>query len=228
MNFTLTHIWASMGLVAKGVVFVLLAMSVIALSIAVERVFTLLLPRARGRRFAEKAQVDLEKGEFERVLDAGPDGDSATRRVVSTGVRQYLGAKGKAPSSAAVVESVEGALDRAIDGEGQRLRRGLGALATIGSTAPFVGLFGTVVGIVNAFADMARHGAGRLEVVSAGISEALVTTALGILVAVPAVALFNYFSGAADATEATLANAASVLVEFVRKATWTSSNGSKE
>ena len=228
MNFTLTHIWASMGLVAKGVVFVLLTMSVIALSVAVERVFTLLLPRARGRRFAQKAQADLEKGDFERVLDAGGDGDSPTRRVVSTGVRHYLGAKDGAPSPAAVVESVEGALDRAMDAEGQKLRRGLGALATIGSTAPFVGLFGTVVGIVNAFADMARHGAGRLEVVSAGISEALVTTALGILVAVPAVALFNYFSGEADALEAALGNAASVLVEFVRKAGWGTARGGSE
>lgn len=228
MNFTLTHIWASMGMVAKGDVFVLLAMSVIAVSIAVERVFSLLLPRGRGRRFAEKAQADLEKGDFERVLAESDAGDSATRRVVTTGVRHYLASKASAPTADAVVQSVEGALDRAMDSEAQKLRRGLGALATIGSTAPFVGLFGTVVGIVTAFADMAQHGAGRLEVVSAGISEALVTTALGILVAVPAVALFNYFSGEADAVEASLANAASVLVEFVRKAGWSAKGGKGE
>jgi hypothetical protein len=76
-----------------------------------------------------------------------------------------------------------------------QLKQGLGFLATIGSTAPFVGLFGTVAGIINAFRNIAATGSGGMSVVSGGIAEALVTTALGIFVAIPAVAAFNYFTG---------------------------------
>ena len=104
--------------------------------------------------------------------------------------------------------------------EGSLLRRGLGPLATIGSTAPFVGLFGTVVGIINAFAEIGRTGVGGMETVSAGIAEALVATALGIVVAVPAVVLFNYFSVRAEAAETDLGEAASALLDALRRAGW--------
>ncbi len=104
--------------------------------------------------------------------------------------------------------------------EGTELRRGLGALATIGSTAPFVGLFGTVVGIINSFAEIARTGSGGMETVSAGIAEALVATALGILVAVPAVVLFNYFSSKVEAVEAALASGASAVLDAMRRDGW--------
>ena len=76
-----------------------------------------------------------------------------------------------------------------------QLKRGLGFLATIGSTAPFIGLFGTVVGIINAFRNIAATGSGGMSVVSGGIAEALVSTALGIFVAIPAVVAFNHFTG---------------------------------
>lgn len=77
---------------------------------------------------------------------------------------------------------------------GSELKRGLSAIATVGSTAPFVGLFGTVIGIVNGFHEIGATGRGGIATVSTGIAEALVTTAFGIMVAIPAVWLFNLLS----------------------------------
>ena len=96
-------------------------------------------------------------------------------------------------------------------------KRGLGGLATIGATAPFIGLFGTVVGIINAFRGMAITGSGGLGAVSAGIAEALVTTALGLFVAIPAVWLYNYFLNRVERFQIEMANSSSELVDFFIK-----------
>jgi biopolymer transport protein ExbB len=93
------------------------------------------------------------------------------------------------------------------------MRRGLTILSTVGSTAPFIGLLGTVIGIVSAFKGIAKTGSGGLAAVSAGISEALVETALGLFVAIPAVIIFYYLSAQFDKEEVTLRNVATELVE---------------
>jgi biopolymer transport protein ExbB/TolQ len=97
------------------------------------------------------------------------------------------------------------------------MKRGLGGLATIGATAPFIGLFGTVVGIVNAFTGMASSGSGGLAAVSAGISEALITTAVGLAVAIPAVMAFNYFTERLERFTIEMNNAAQELIDFFLK-----------
>ncbi len=98
-----------------------------------------------------------------------------------------------------------GAVNRAIEKSGTRemagMRRGLAGLATVGSTAPFVGLFGTVFGIINSFQGMAAEGGGGLGAVAGGIAEALITTGAGIGVAVVAVLLYNYFTSQVDALQ---------------------------
>jgi biopolymer transport protein ExbB/TolQ len=107
------------------------------------------------------------------------------------------------------------AVERTRDREIADLRRGLGALASISSAAPFIGLFGTVVGIINAFRSMAGSGQGGLGAVSAGIAEALFTTAAGLLVAIPAVMVFNYLTGVIDRMAVDVNEISSELVSFL-------------
>ena len=98
-----------------------------------------------------------------------------------------------------------------------KLKRGLSVLATIGSTAPFVGLFGTVVGILHAFDAIATQKIAGIGAVAGGISEALVTTAFGLLVAIPAVMAFNYFTGRVEAFDVEMDNSSSELVDYFIK-----------
>jgi len=117
----------------------------------------------------------------------------------------------------AAVDSVARALERQAQREVQSLKRGLNLLATVGSTAPFVGLLGTVMGIVNAFQQMALTGSGGLGTVSAGIAEALVTTAFGLLVAIPAVMLYNFLQGWVDARAVDISESSNEFLDVVAK-----------
>jgi biopolymer transport protein ExbB/TolQ len=218
MRFAAYDLWRSMGPVARGVVFVLGGMSIVALSIGLDRALALLRFRRAGRRWAQAATPAIDAGKFEDAL--ATTGEGPLPRVVSSGVKAHLDARARAPSALEALAAVEAALDRAVDGERALLRRGLSTLATIGSTSPFIGLFGTIVGIVDAFRQIAKTGAGGLGAVSAGIAEALVTTALGILVAVVAVVLFNFLSGRIEAVETDLADATGAVLERVRQAHW--------
>ena len=115
------------------------------------------------------------------------------------------------------VESSKRALERSEAIVHAKLKRGLGGLATIGSTAPFIGLFGTVVGILNAFQQIATQKTSGIGAVAGGISEALVTTAFGLLVAIPAVMTFNYFTGKVEAFDVEMDNSSSELVDYFIK-----------
>jgi biopolymer transport protein ExbB/biopolymer transport protein TolQ len=217
-----------MGWIAKGVVLLLAVMSVITVAVAIDRVLAVIRPRAKGRLYSEAVQKHLDKGDFEQAAKVPTTGAGPMAQVVSAGVAEYLDARTEAPTIEYAIVAVESTLARTVDVETAKLRRGLGALATIGSTSPFIGLFGTVVGIVNAFRQIARTGSGGLGAVSAGIAEALVTTAFGILVAIPAVVLFNYFTGQVDALSGAMTQAASVVVDFVRKAGWAGTRASSK
>lgn len=157
---SLFDLWTVMGPMARGIVILLLIMSIASLATAVERAWAL--------RDAQRRLSDLEP-EWRRVLAGGSE-RATTREAYDRLVRRQLLSTGAS------------------------LRRGLGVLATVGSTAPFVGLVGTVLGVINAFEQIAGGGAGGLGKVSSGIAEALVTTAIGIGVAIPAVWLFNILS----------------------------------
>src|SRR5439155_2892061 len=115
------------------------------------------------------------------------------------------------------VESVARALERQAQREVQSLKRGLGVLATVGSTAPFVGLLGTVMGIITAFQSMAASGSGGLGTVSNGIAEALITTAFGLLVAIPAVMAYNYLQGWVDARAVDISESSNEFLDVVAK-----------
>jgi biopolymer transport protein ExbB/biopolymer transport protein TolQ len=135
-------------------------------------------------------------------------------RVIGSGLTAYR----ISPSDKEVaVESVARALERQAQREVQSFKRGLGVLATVGSTAPFVGLLGTTMGIVNAFQLMAAAGSGGLGTISAGIAEALITTAFGLLVAIPAVMAYNFLQGWVDARSVDISESSNEFLDVVAR-----------
>jgi biopolymer transport protein ExbB len=191
MHFSLAELWQAMGPLAKGVVGVLIGMSLLSFTVAVEKWLFLSRAAKEAARFLQAWRERAKtQGYVAAISLAEKYPHCPTAQVVHTGSSLLS----RMTDTAQRVEVYDRAIRREIVTAGITARRGLGLLATVGSTAPFVGLFGTVIGIVNAFQQMAASGQGGLGVVSAGIAEALVTTALGIGVAIPAVWLFNFLT----------------------------------
>lgn len=192
MNFSLIDLWAASGPVGRAVSLALVAMSVASVAIGIER-WTVLWRAARESRLFLAAWRGAHERPWGRSVEI-PTGVGATSPAAV-----LLEALGEVLDCGLPHEVADRAYDRTMRrillALGEQLRRGLGLLATVGSTAPFVGLFGTVAGIVNAFQQMALTGQGGLATVSGGIAEALVTTALGILTAIPALWLYNAITG---------------------------------
>lgn len=170
------------------------ACSVVAVAAALERVIALWGFGDRARALADAVGRALFRGDLEDARAQCERSGSAAADVflaalVALGPRATPLA-GR-PAMAATAERLVAAVERERQRAALKLRRGLWLLATVGATAPFIGLFGTVVGIMTAFQQMAQTGQGGFAVVAAGISEALITTAAGIAVAVLAVVLYN-------------------------------------
>jgi biopolymer transport protein ExbB/TolQ len=209
MDFSLVGLWTQMGLVAKGVVIILLIMSMYSIGVTVERLIT--FRRGRSQSMGYIGSLQPLVGTPGRLREAvGLDQrwkGSPVARVIGSGVNEYvrgmegLGQRSSDPAEIEiVVDSVSRSMERVKEREIANMRRGLSALATISSSAPFVGLFGTVFGIITAFQNMAdpSKGGGGLATVSAGISEALLTTAVGLAVAIVSVWFYNFFTTRVD------------------------------
>jgi biopolymer transport protein TolQ len=217
MQFTLADIWAHMGLFARFIVGVMAVMSVLALVIAGDRLVLFNKARTEARAFAAKMGALLAKGDLDAAAGAklGKDvGDLG--RVITSGLNAYASAV-KVANKDLVFESVARALERQAQREAATMKRGLGILATISATAPFVGLLGTVMGIVTAFQQMAASGSGGLGTVAGGIAEALITTAFGLLVAIPSVMIFNYFQGRVDGRAVDISESANEFLDVVAR-----------
>jgi biopolymer transport protein TolQ len=214
MQGNLVDLWAHMGAFARVVIGVLLLMSLSSLLIAAERALFFLKDRAASRAFAERVGALLDDGDFAGAARAKTEVEVGhIGRVIGAGLKAYSTTREHEDDDA--IESVARALERQSQREVQRLRRGQGWLGTVGATAPFVGLLGTVVGIVNAFDAIAAAGSGGIGTVSAGIAEALVTTAFGLLVAIPAVVAFNFVQSWVDARSVDLAESSNELLDKV-------------
>ena len=216
MQFTLVELWGHMGLFARGIVIVLFIMSILSLIVAAERLIVLRRSSGESRAFAGKMSSALANGDVDAAAEQKLGKDIGhLGRVIQAGLAAYR----TAPRSDQdlTFESVARALERQSQREVQTLRKGSGLLATVGSTAPFVGLLGTVMGIVNAFQSMAATGSGGLGTVSAGIAEALITTAFGLLVAIPAVMAFNYLSGYVDARSVDISESSNEFLDVVAR-----------
>jgi len=191
MHFSILELWTVMGPIAKGVVFILTLMSLLSLATAAEKWFVLRRAARESTRFiaAWRQQVNAA-GTAGAGAEAPAYPHSPLAQVIAAGT-EVLRA-GLAPDVQR--EAYDRTVRRAVLAAGAGMRRGLSIIATVASTAPFVGLVGTVVGIVDAFQHLAASGQGGVGEVSAGIAEALVTTAIGIGVAIPAVWLFNHLT----------------------------------
>jgi biopolymer transport protein ExbB/TolQ len=212
-------LWKQMGVLAKIVVVVLFLMSGWSIGIMIDRWLAFSAARSQSRSFAPAVAGALKDGKIDeaiRVAAAERNKKSHLARVVAAGLQEYNNQSGTAGTEEEL-EASRRALERAEAIVHAELKRGLAGLATIGSTAPFVGLFGTVVGILNAFKGISGAKATGLAAVAGGISEALVTTAIGLFVAIPAVWMFNYFTGRVEAFDVEMENSSSELIDYFLK-----------
>jgi biopolymer transport protein ExbB/TolQ len=210
MDFSLLGLWHQMGLVAKTVVILLVGMSMYGTGIAIERYVVFRRGRRRSLQYVAALQPLIGSlGRLDEAVRLQTDWkDTPMARILGTGLSEFhkglveLGhASGDPLEVELLMHGVGRSMDRAKKRELASLTRGLPVLATISSSAPFVGLFGTVFGIITAFqqmADPSKGGGGGLATVSAGIAEALLTTAVGLAVAIVAVWLYNYFTTKLD------------------------------
>jgi biopolymer transport protein ExbB/biopolymer transport protein TolQ len=156
----------------------------------------------------------LREGKLDEAISiAERNKKSHIAKVVATGLSEFQSASSQVAEQE-VVDAAKRGLERSVAIVHAELKRGLSGLATIGSTAPFVGLFGTVIGIINAFKGISQEKATGLAAVAGGIAEALVTTAIGLFVAVPAVWAFNYFTNKVEAFDVEMDNSSMELINY--------------
>jgi len=215
MGFNWSEIFVHMGWPALIVAGVLLVMGLASLTVFVERVMNIRRSRAASRQFAAEIADDLSAAVFERVVETAERYDRGyLPKLVRTGLQTYLHARAHDDGSGLPpLERSRRHVDRKLEELGAEMRRGLPVLASVGSVAPFVGLLGTVLGIITAFQGIAATGSGGLSSVSAGIAEALIETAFGLAVAIPAVLAFNYLSTEIGRDELTLTTAGGELLD---------------
>jgi biopolymer transport protein ExbB len=220
-QFTMIGMWNSMTPLGKGVIIVLLLMSAWSLTIAIERVWRFHLARKESLAVAKGIAPLLEHQRLEDAIRYASEQrfrHSHLARVLAAGLTEYHYERSRdLPPDFDLVDSGRRAIERESMMTTAEMRKGLGNLATISTTAPFIGLFGTVVGIITAFQGMAMTGSGGLGAVSAGISEALGATALGLFVAVPAVWMYNHFLNRIEHFNVEMTNSASQLVDYFIK-----------
>jgi biopolymer transport protein ExbB/TolQ len=222
MNFI--EMWQQMGPMAKAVGVVLIIMSMISFGVAIERIYTFTQARKQSKLYAPQVAKHLKEGRLKDAIAISSSKNyrySHLAKVVLAGLQEYQFQQeaGGNLSREDLVDTVRRAIQRASALTANDLKKGIAALATIGATAPFVGLLGTVVGIITAFQGIAATGSGGLGAVSAGIAEALVETALGLLVAIPAVWFYNYLTGRIEYFNVEMDNSSSELVDYFIKKT---------
>lgn len=218
IQFGIYDIAQSLTIPGWIVIFILLAMSVYIIAIGIERLLTYNKAKQQSRQYAPKVAQALKTSNIDEAINISDrHKDSHLAMVVSSGLKEFAAHQGNSDISADEMEASKRALDRAIAVKTAELKRGLAGLATVGSTAPFVGLFGTVVGIIGAFVALAQTENAGIAAVGGAIAEALVATAFGIAVAVPAVWLFNYFTNKVTSFGVEMENSASELVDYFIK-----------
>src|SRR5438874_12217910 len=219
MDMSFQGLWNSMSAGAKAVVIVMLIMSIYSIWVMVERFITFQQAKNQSLRLLGALSNVLTKGDYQQAIDITKKyKQSHLAKVISAGLLEFEAVRRDKRTSdpEVAIEASRQGMDRTAMITVAELKENLGALATIGATAPFVGLFGTVIGIINAFSKMSTSGGG-IASVSAGISEALVTTAFGLFVAIPAVWMYNYFQNRIDRFTVEMSNSGSEMAIYFLK-----------
>jgi biopolymer transport protein ExbB/TolQ len=228
LSFNPIDLWNNMGVLAKLVVLALLVMSVYSAWVVIDRALVFVRARRQSLKFVIALRQTLGSGDLAATAALPRSAPSSPiARVVAAALLEYqrgldaISRRGEHDrGDFDLVDAVNRSIDRVREREVASLKKGLGGLASVSSAAPFVGLFGTVVGIINAFRSMALSGQGGLGAVSAGISEALITTAVGLLVAIPAVMTFNYFTNTIEGMAVDINDVSSEVVAHVLREGW--------
>ena len=211
-------LFIQMGWLAKGVVIILFLMSAWSIGVMIDRVIAYNAARKQSRAFAQAVAGALRDGKLDEAIKiADRYKKSHLAKVVVAGLQEFRAHQISSEIPGEEIEASKRALERAEAIVHAELKRGVSNLATIGSTAPFVGLFGTVAGIINAFKSMAVEKSSGIAAVAGGISEALVTTAVGLFVAIPAVWMFNYFTNKVESFDVEMGNSSSELIDYFLK-----------
>ena len=212
-----SELWGSMAITGKTVVLVLMGLSIYSYAVMVDRFMALRWAREHSARFAE--EVENERLAVDELLArAGQEHKYCSlATVVRAGLDEFKLLREEQQSNEVVLEGVGEATGRALDVAIINLRMRLAGMATIAGVAPFLGLFGTVTGLITAFRGIAATGSGGLATVSGGISEALVTTVIGLFVAIPALWAYNFFMNRIDVVGVEMDNSASRLVSHAAR-----------
>ncbi|MBP1769535.1 MAG: exbB 2 [Candidatus Aminicenantes bacterium] len=220
MQFGLLEMWAAMGAVAKTVAIILIVMSIVSIYMLIERMLVFSRAKKTSRAVAPKLADLLKSGNLKDALALSSKKEykgSHLARVTAGGIQNIIEAKEAHLGIDEQIETASRGSERAKVLFNQELRRGLPILATIATSAPFIGLFGTIFGIINAFRGMQLTGSGGIGAVAGGISEALVTTAVGIGVAVLALWVFSILSSKIEVFDAEMGNTQSQVIDFFIK-----------
>jgi biopolymer transport protein ExbB len=218
VSFDPRAMWGQMAWPARMVVIILFIMSAWSIGVAIDRVIAFNGARQQSRQFAPAVAGALREGKLDEAIKiADRFSKSHLAKVVVAGLQEFRAHQLSAEISGEEIQASKRALERAEAIVHAELKRGVSTLATIGSTGPFVGLFGTVLGIIDAFKGISTEKSTGLGAVAGGISEALVTTAVGLFVAIPAVWLYNYFSNRIEAFDVEMGNSSSELIDYFLK-----------
>jgi biopolymer transport protein ExbB/TolQ len=217
-DFSLLGMIRKMEWPAILVAVVLALMSMYSIAVMVERWLTFNAAKNQSRQFAPKVAAALRENRIdEAIAISDRHKKSHLAMVVNAGLQEFQAHQGGADISGTTMDAARRALQRSTALKTAELKRGLSGLATIGSTAPFVGLLGTVIGIIGAFQGMKSAEGTGISAVAGGISEALIETAFGLLVAIPAVWAFNIFQNKVEAFTIEMDNSSSELIDYFIK-----------
>ena len=227
MGLDLVELWNNMSIIVKVITVLMIGMSVFMFYIIAERLLTFRAASDQSIRYVQALGEYLRQHKVNEALNAARSmGKSPVAKVMESGLTALIqgreALKTEGPDDVGdfdLVDSVNRALERVKERETSNLRKGLSFLGTTASATPFIGLLGTVVGIITAFQGIAATGSGGLGAVSAGISEALVETALGLVVAIPAVWFYNYLTGRIEYFNVEMDNSSSELLDYFIKKT---------
>jgi biopolymer transport protein ExbB/TolQ len=217
MQMGLLDLWAEMGSVARAVAIILMFLSVVSIYLFIERQIVFFRARNKSKAVAPKLADMLKRGQVQEALTLSSKKEnkgSHLARVTAAGIKEFVEGKESNLSLEEQIESAQRGCSRASNIFEQELKRGTNVLATIATSSPFIGLFGTIFGIINAFRGMAVTGSGGIGAVSQGIAEALITTAFGIGVAIIALWCYNFLSARIDVYNTEMSNTSSEIVDF--------------
>jgi biopolymer transport protein ExbB/TolQ len=226
MQVSLIEILRNMALPVRCVVGLLTLQAIACVAVAIDRLVVLTRSSAQARTFAMSVQSAMETATYKAVLEsAALYKGNHFASYLELGLHSFMKRERAGDDATRAAEVARRALERKGDAISRDLNRGMNILASTGSTAPFVGLLGTVLGIINAFKMISLTGSGGLGAIGSSISEALIVTAYGLVVAIPAVLLFNFLSSRIASYEAGLLNAGSELLDHLELDEHRSRNG---